>query len=136
MGEVGGEPVDQWIKFTHLHEYTHQMKSHQIFIQLYIGNATPGPIMLNPRFIRGTFYHGHIHYQALSRGMRKQTICICKNTDVEADQRFRFATRIVQFLYFLTPKFPISSHCLFVQLGLCHTWSETTLFSFSHDAVH
>ena len=37
---------------------------------------------------------------------------------------FVFATQIVQFLYFLNPKFTASNSVL-VQLGLCQTWSET-----------
>ena len=36
-----------------------------------------------------------------------------------------FAKWIVQFLYFLNPEFPASSHLLFVQLSLCRTWLET-----------
>ena len=36
---------------------------------------------------------------------------------------FVFATWIVQFLYFLNPKFPASNHLLSVQPGLCETWS-------------
>ena len=74
--------------------------------------------------------------------MGKPTICICENKDAdqlrgnrEADHAFVFATLIVQFLYFLNPKFPASSHLL----GLCsliyvrpvqkpHCW-------FSHEAA-
>ena len=39
---------------------------------------------------------------------------------------FVFTTRIVQFLFFLNPKFPASSHLL----CLCQTCSETTLLVF------
>ena len=63
------------------------------------------------------------HYVAdlsyLSRIMRKPTICICENKDVdqlcgnrEADHTFVFATQIEQFLYSLNPKFQGSSHLL------------------------
>ena len=39
---------------------------------------------------------------------------------------FVLATRIVQSLYFLNPKFQTSSHLsVAVQPGLCETWSET-----------
>ena len=52
----------------------------------------------------------------LSWVMRKTTFCICENKG--ADQlrsnceisTFVFATWIVQFLFFLNPKFPASSH--------------------------
>ena len=43
-----------------------------------------------------------------------------------------FATRLVQFLYFLNPKLPSS---VLVKLGICPTFLETTLFWFSHDAA-
>ena len=53
--------------------------------------------------------------------MRKPAFCICENKDAdqlrgdrEADQRLCFATRIVQSLYFLNPKFPASSHLLWL----------------------
>ena len=57
----------------------------------------------------------YAHY--LSRVMRKPDFCICKKKDAdqlrgnpEADQRFFvLATRIVLSLYFLNPKFQVSS---------------------------
>ena len=64
-----------------------------------------------------------IHLSCL---MRKPTICICQNKG--ADQfavtaklisAFVFATRIVQFLYFLNPKFPVSSHLLCLYSPVC-----------------
>ena len=62
----------------------------------------------------------------MSRVMRKPTICICehKGTDqlcnnCEADQRLCFATRIVNFLFFLNPKFPASSHLLCLYSSVC-----------------
>ena len=58
--------------------------------------------------------------------MRKQAICICENKDPdqlrgnrEADQRLVFATRIVQSLYFLNPKFQTSSHLLWLYSLVC-----------------
>ena len=51
--------------------------------------------------------------------MGKPTICICENKDAdqlrgnrEADHAFVFATRIVQFLFYLNPKFQASSSFL------------------------
>ena len=78
----------------------------------------------------------------MSRLMRKPTICMCENKD--ADQlrgnaklisAFVFATRIVRFLLYSTPKFQASSHllCLYspVYVGPVrkpHCW-------FSHEAA-
>ena len=51
--------------------------------------------------------------------VRKPAFCICKNKDADqpcskcsADHAFVFATRIVQSLFFLNPKFQVSSHFL------------------------
>ena len=59
--------------------------------------------------------------------MRKPDFCICQNKD--ADQlrgysaklisAFVFATRIVQSLYFLNPKFQASSHFLWLYRPVC-----------------
>ena len=66
--------------------------------------------------------------------MGKPTICIGENRG--ADQlrgnrklisAFVFATRIVQYLLHLTPKFQAS---VAVQADLCQTCSETTLLVF------
>ena len=53
--------------------------------------------------------------------MRKPDFCLCENKGAdqlrgnrEADQRLFFATRIVQFLFLLNPKFQASS--LFLRL--------------------
>ena len=55
--------------------------------------------------------------QHVSRVMRKPTICICENEDAfsfavtaKLISAFVFATWIVQYLYFLNPKFQASSH--------------------------
>ena len=51
--------------------------------------------------------------------MRKPAFCICENKDADhlrgnrtADQRICFRYTLVQFLYFLNPKFQVSSHLL------------------------
>ena len=56
--------------------------------------------------------------------MRKPDFCICENKD--ADQltaklisAFVFATQIVQFLYYLNPKFQASSHLLWLYSPVC-----------------
>ena len=58
--------------------------------------------------------------------MRKPTFCICKNKDADqlrsnrgADHAFVFATRIVQSLYFLNPKFQGSIHLLSLHSSVC-----------------
>ena len=58
--------------------------------------------------------------------MRKPAFCICENKDAdqlrgnrEADQRLFFATRIVQSLTFLNPKFKASSHLLWLYSPVC-----------------
>ena len=72
--------------------------------------------------------------------MGKRTICIGENKDAdqlrgdrEADQRlcFRYSDSTIPLLR--TCKSEISSFQLFsvlVQVGLCRTWSETTLLVF------
>ena len=73
----------------------------------------------------------------------KPTICICENKDAdqlrgnrEADHSFVFATWIVQFLFYLYPKFQASSTFLCLCSSVCvrpvrkpHCW-------FSHEAAH
>ena len=62
----------------------------------------------------------------MSRVIKKPAFCICENKD--ADQlavkaklisAFVFATRIVQSLYFLNPKFQVSSHLLWLYSPVC-----------------
>ena len=74
--------------------------------------------------------------------MGKPTICIGENTDAdqlcgnrEADHAFVFATRIVHFLLYLTPKFQASNLLLCLYRSVCirpvrnpHCW-------FSHEAA-
>ena len=71
-------------------------------------------------------------YQNMSRIVRKPAFCICKNKDAdqlrgncEADltakliSAFVFAIRIIQFLYYLNPKFQASSHLLWLYNPVC-----------------
>ena len=62
----------------------------------------------------------------MSLVMRKPAFCICENKDAdqlrsdrEADQPFVFATQIVQYLFFLNPKFQASSHLLGLYSPVC-----------------
>ena len=79
------------------------------------------------------------------RFMGKPTICIGENkgadqllSNCEAVAKlisaFVIATRIVQFLYFLNPKFQASNHLLC--LYSCRTCSETTSLVFSRDGSY
>ena len=63
-------------------------------------------------------------------GINKGTDQLCRNC--EADQCLCFATRIVQFLYFLNTKFPASNHLLRLYRPLFrkpHYW-------FCHEVAH
>ena len=54
--------------------------------------------------------------------MRKLAFCICENKDAVTAKlisAFVFATRIVQSLYFLNPKFQASSHLLWLYSLVC-----------------
>ena len=55
----------------------------------------------------------------LSLVMRKPAFCICENKDADQLRAFVFATRIVQPLYFLNPKFQVSSHLLWLYSPVC-----------------
>ena len=75
--------------------------------------------------------------------MRKPTICICETkgadqlrSHCEADQRLFFATRIVQFLYFLNPKFPACSHLLCLYRTVCVRHVRNPHCWFSHKTAH
>ena len=75
--------------------------------------------------------------------MGKPTICIGENkgadqlrSNCEADHAFVFATRIVQFLFYLNPKVEASSSFLCLYKSVCvgpvrkpHCW-------FSHEVAH
>ena len=71
--------------------------------------------------------------------MGKPTICICENKDAVTAKlisAFVFATQIVQFLFYLNPKFQDSSSFLCLYRPVCvgpvrkpHCW-------FSHEAAH
>ena len=67
-----------------------------------------------------------VPFYYLSRHMGKPTICICENkgadqlrSDCKADHAFVFATRIVQFLFYLKPKFQASSSFLCLYRPVC-----------------
>ena len=58
--------------------------------------------------------------------MRKQTFCICENKDADQlrsnctpDQRLSFTIQIVQYLFYLNPKFQASSHFLCLYRPVC-----------------
>ena len=76
--------------------------------------------------------------------MRKRTICIDENkgaeqlhSDCEADHAFVFATSwIVQYLYFLKPKFPASSHLLCLYSSVCVGPDQKPHCWFSLDVAH
>ena len=80
----------------------------------------------------------------MSRLMGKPTICICENKDAdqlrgnrEADQRLCIrVTRIVQFLYFLNPKVPVSSHLLCLYNPVCVRPVQKPHYWFSNEAAH
>ena len=70
--------------------------------------------------------------------MGKPTICIGENkgadqpcSNCEADHAFVFATGIVQFIYFLNPKFPASNHllCLYSPVCVGPGWNPNCWFS-------
>ena len=66
--------------------------------------------------------------------MRKPTICICFTAKLIS--AFVFATRIVQFLFFLNPKFPFSSHFLCLYRLVCVRPVRKPYCLFSHEAAH
>ena len=75
--------------------------------------------------------------------MGKSTICIGKNkgadqlrSNCEADQRLCFCYHVLQFLFFLSPKFPASSHlmCLYRPVCVGPGWKPNCWFS--HAQAH
>ena len=65
-------------------------------------------------------------YADMSHIVRKPAFCICENKDAdqlrdnrEADQRFVFAIRIVQSLFYLNPKFQASCHLVWLYSLVC-----------------
>ena len=97
---------------------TRNQASKRVFIVMV--KRIPNPI--DTRRKRKNIKRNH----KMSHLMRKPTICICENKGAdqlrgnrEADHSFVFATRIVQFLYFLNPKFPVSSHLLCLYRPIC-----------------
>ena len=51
--------------------------------------------------------------------MRKPDFCICENKEAQLISAFVFATRIVQSLYYLNPKFQASSRLLWLYSPVC-----------------
>ena len=77
---------------------------------------------------------GHISFNNnTSHAKRKPTFCICTAKLISA---FIFATWIVQFLNFLNPKFPTSSHVLCLYSSVCVGPVQTPYCRFSYDADH
>ena len=75
--------------------------------------------------------------------MGKPTICIGENKDAdqlrgnrEADHAFVFTTRIVQFLFYLNPKFQASSSFLCLYRLVCVGPVRKPHFWFSYEAAH
>ena len=75
-------------------------------------------------------------FQNMSHHMGKPTICIGENKGADQLRAFVFATRIVQFLFYLNLKFQASSCLLCLYSLVCvgpvrkpHCW-------FSHEAAH
>ena len=74
--------------------------------------------------------------------MRKPTICICENksadqlrSNCEADQRLCFRYMDSTILYFLNPKFPVSSHLLCLCSLICVRPSRKPHCWFSDEAA-
>ena len=72
--------------------------------------------------------------------MKEKTFCICKNKGTDSsdhklmfiqlnDSAFVSITQIVQFLYFLNPKCPASSHllCLYSLVCVGPVWGKILL---------
>ena len=59
-----------------------------------------------------------LYYMSLV--MRKPDFCLCENKDVDQlISAFVFATRLIQFLFFLNPKFQACSHLLWLHKPVC-----------------
>ena len=90
-------------------------------------NKTPSPaIKQHPSKQLRLLCRGRHTYQ-LSRNVRKPDICICKKTKMQISfavtakliSAFVFATRIVQSLDFLNPKFQAASYLLWLYSPVC-----------------
>ena len=70
--------------------------------------------------------------------MRKPAFCICENKGADKKQisAFVFATRIVQFLYFLNPKIPASSHSVCFYSLVCIRAGRKPRRRLSHAGAH
>ena len=78
-------------------------------------------------------------YRQMSRIMRKLAFSLCENKDVDIAQlisTFVFATRIVQFLFFLNPKFQASRHLLWLHSLWLHRLVCVRHFSYVNNLRH
>ena len=89
------------------------------------------------------FFLLSINHHYLSRIMRKPTICICETetqisfaVTTKLISAFVFATRIVQYLYYLNPKFQASSHHQWLYSLVCVRPGQNPHCWFSHVAAH
>ena len=70
--------------------------------------------------------------------MRKLDFCLCENkgaVTAELISAFAFAVWIVQFLYFLNPKFQASGHLLCLYKSACAGPVQKPYCLFSHDTT-
>ena len=79
----------------------------------------------------------------VSHGLGKPTICIGESKSQisfavtgKLISTFVFATQIVQFLYFLNPKFPASNHLLSLYSPVCVGPGRNPNCWFSHAQAH
>ena len=72
----------------------------------------------------------------LSRLMRKPKICIGENKHADHISAFIFATRIVQSLFFLNPKFHASSLLMWLYSLICVRPVRKPYCWFSHETAH
>ena len=96
--------------------FTMNSKCH-VWVIIYPNHTIPWqPIFFSTNNCQMIFFSCH---RTTSRIMRKPTFSICENkgadslaVTVKLINAFVFPTQIVQFVYFLNPKFPVSSHLL------------------------
>ena len=68
--------------------------------------------------------------------VRNSVFCMCENKGTDHDHTFVFTTRIVQFIYFLNPNFPASSHLLCLYSLVYVGPGRKPQGWFSHDRAH
>ena len=121
------------IRWSKLAEHVRSSQNMPVFrtMTLTVGSPWNSPF-------KNAFHQNCFIFQYMSRLMGKPTICIGENKG--ADQlrgnakmisAFVFATRIVQFLFYLYRNFKLLAlFCACIQVGLCQTCSKTTLLVF------